>query len=462
MSDSKLTYTPIEDIPQIYETLQKGFRSGKTKSIAYRKEQLAQLSYLIHDNKARFREAFTADLGRPAEEVDMLELSVVLAEMNDLYDNVAKWSATEKAPFDASWFLMSPAIRKEPKGVVLIIAPFNYPVMLALGPLASAMAAGCAVVVKPSELTPTISGLMGELMPKYLDQDMYQMVNGSIPETTRLLELKWDHIMYTGSGRVAKIISVAAAQHLTPVTLELGGKSPVVIDPKCDVNTAAKRILWGKIANAGQICLAPDYVLVPRDFQDTFVAAVQRAYKEFFATGAKPDVMSHIVTTAHTQRIKRLIDETKGTVVFGGKVDLDGRWVEPTLVKDVKGDDSLMSEEIFGPVLPIIPVKDVDEAIEFINARDDPLGLYIFSNDSAFKAKVIDNTRSGGASVNEVVVHFATHGLPFGGIGPSGYGYGHGKYGFDTFTHLRSTLDNPNWIDTILMSGRYPPYKVRV
>lgn len=456
---SKLEYTPIEEIPKIHEQLRRSFRSGKAKPIAYRKEQLLQLAYLVKDNRQRFRDAFLADLGRPSGEADLLEIDPTIGEIIDAYHAVEKWAAPEKAAFHHMWFAMSPHTRKEPKGTVLLIAPFNYPLLLIMNPLAGAIAAGCTAVIKPSELTPAVSGLLAELLPKYVDQDCYRLVNGAVPETTKLLGLQWDHIFYTGNGRVAKIISQAAAQYLTPVTLELGGKSPVVVSPDCDLMTGARRILWGKVANAGQTCLAPDYVLVPRDFQDDFIAALKRAYNEFFPTESpSPTNMSRAVTEQHTRRIKRLLDETQGAIVFGGQVDIENRFIPPTVVKDVKGDDALMTEEIFGPVLPIVPVSGIDEAIEFINAREHPLAVYVFTRNKAIKAKVFDNTQSGTAVANEVVIHMRVHGLPFGGIGPSGAGYSTGKYSFDTFTHFRATVDNPSWIDTLVMSARYPPY----
>lgn len=238
----------------------------------------------------------------------------------------------------------------------------------------------------------------------------------------------------------------------------MAGKSPVVIDPHCDIKIAAKRIFWGKVANAGQICLAPDYVLVPRDFQDTFIEAMKEVHQSFFPSGSRSsDSFSRIISEQHTRRLKKLIEETQGTIVFGGEVDVSQKYVAPTLVRDVPENDSLMSEELFGPVLPIIPVEDVDEAIEIINRHDHPLALYVFTKDSAFKAKVFDNTQSGSAIANEVVIQAGADGLPMGGIGPSGTGNYTGKYGFDMFTHFRAVMDSPGWIDWI-MGGRYPPY----
>ncbi|OCH89619.1 NAD-aldehyde dehydrogenase [Obba rivulosa] len=455
---SSLLYTPVEDISKIQEELRAGFRSGKTKNVAFRKEQLLQLAYLIQDNQQRFRDSLHADLGRPPTETDLFEIFVTLNEVRCAYDKVAKWAKQESAPFSFNWFAMSPAIRKEPKGVVLVISPFNYPIFLLLTPLVGAIAAGCAAVLKPSEQAPATAALLTELLPRYLDPTLYRIVNGGVPETTRLLELPWDHIMYTGNGRVARIVAAAAAKHLTPVSTELGGKSPVVIDPKCDLKTAAKRIFWGKVANAGQICLAPDYVLVPRTFQDKFIEALKEVHDSFFPSGPRvSDSFSRIISEQHTQRIKKLIDETQGKIVLGGEVDVAQKYIAPTIVRDVPENDSLMSEELFGPVLPIIPVEDLDDAIRIINNHDHPLALYVFSQDSKFKAKVFDNTQSGSAIANEVVIHAGADGLPVGGVGPSGTGYYSGKYGFDMFTHFRATMDSPGWLDWVL-GGRYPPY----
>ncbi|KAI0779139.1 aldehyde dehydrogenase [Irpex lacteus] len=455
-----VTYTPLEDIPTIFNDLRSTFRTGKTKPIAYRKQQLAQLAWMLRDHQKRWGDALKADLGRPSLEADFLEINPGIAEARDAYDNVEKWAKTENARWSSTWFAMKPQIRKEPKGVVLIITPFNFPIHLTVTHVASAIAAGNSVVIKPSELCPTVCELYAELVPKYLDPETVRVVNGDVPVVSKLLEFPWDHIVYVGSGRVAKIVAAAAAKHLTPVTTELGGKSPVFIDPNTDFELAARRILWGKIANAGQVCVAPDYVLIPHEAQDRFVEELKKVYATFFPEGdpSKSDSFSRIITEAHAARIKKYVDETKGTVVFGGEADVQKKYVAPTLVKDVTLDDSLMQEEIFGPVLPIVPVKDVDEAIGIVNAKEHALCLYVFSNDPKFKAKVFDNTQSGGAIANECIIHVGAIGLPFGGIGPSGSGYLSGKYGFDILTHHRCTLDNPGWVDTILMKGRYPPY----
>ncbi|KAH9934346.1 NAD-aldehyde dehydrogenase [Fomitopsis serialis] len=454
-----LQFTPVEDIPRIRNELGVAFNSGRTRSIAYRKQQLLQLCYLVEDNQECIRQVISSDLGRPHDETDVLEWSGTLLEIKDAYDSVEKWSAPQKSPFSLLWFSLSPVTRKEPKGVVLIISPFNYPFFLTLTPLAAAIAAGNTVMLKPSELTPASATFLAEVIPKYLDHDLVRVVNGGVPETTKILELRFNHILYTGNNRVAKIVCMAAAKHLTPVTLELGGKSPCVIDPKCNAKVAAKRIMWGKLVNCGQVCLCPDYVLVPESFQDEFVEALKNAYNELHPTDPKQSgMLGRIVNERHVERLKNLLDNTKGTIVFGGETDKDARYVAPTLIRDVKRDDSLMSEEIFGPLLPVVPVKDVDEAIAFVNSMDEALNVYIFSNDKKFKSKVMDNTRSGTASVNETILHVMANDAPFGGFGASGYGYSTGKAAFDEFTHFRCTVDNPNWVEYTPMSARYTPY----
>ncbi|KAJ2928248.1 hypothetical protein H1R20_g8864, partial [Candolleomyces eurysporus] len=463
---AELAYTPVDEIPKIHAELRAGFNSGKLKSIEYRKYQLLQLAYLVQENADRIEKALHSDLGRPAiesrltAEILSIEINTTIGDALTAYENVEKWAKPEKPPFHLNWTLMKPTIYKEAKGVVVIISPFNYPVWLTLGILAGSIAAGNCTVLKPAESTPATSSLFAELVPKYLDNDLVRVINGAVPETTKILELPWDHILYTGSGRVAKIVSAAAAKHLTPVTLELGGKSPVIIDPNCDLESAASRILWGKVVNAGQTCVAPDYILVPRSFQDTFVDALKKKYQEFYpgAEGPKKDdAYARIVTKQAWGRIKGLLDGTKGTVVIGGEVDEQGKYIAPTIVKDVPGDDSLMSEEIFGPLLPIVPVEDIDEAIRYVNAHDHPLALYVFTKDDAVKKKVLTSTQSGAFSAGEVLIHPGVEGLPFGGIGPSGSGYHTGKYTFDTFTHFRAALDSPSWLDKIL-GFRYPPY----
>ncbi|KAG1748357.1 Aldehyde/histidinol dehydrogenase [Suillus paluster] len=457
----ELKFTTSEEIDEIYSTLHKTFLSGKTKPIEARKVQILQLAYLLQDNQERFKEAFAIDLGRPSLEASFLELNSTISDCKIAYDRVEKWARTEKLPFNIMWAAFGPVIRKEPKGVVLSISPFNYPVWLALGPIIGAIAAGNCVVLKPSELTPAVSGLIAELIPKYMDSDVIRVVLGAVAETTKLMEYPWGHVLYTGSGRVGKIIGIAAAKTLSPVSLELGGKSPVVIDPKCDFKIAARRIMWGKCVNAGQTCVAPDYVLVPRSAEDAFVKALKDAHDEFYPSGALSTTdISNLVSTAHFHRLKNLLGSTSGTIAFGGQTDESRKFIAPTIVKGVKDGDSLMSDELFGPILPIMPVDNVDAAIAYINAHDHPLALYCFSPDAAFKNKVFDNTQSGSAIANDVLIHCAIDGLPFGGTGPSGSGYHTRKFSFDMFTHQRASLDSPGWLDSLL-TGKFPPYTAK-
>ncbi|KAH8082833.1 NAD-dependent aldehyde dehydrogenase [Cristinia sonorae] len=444
-----MQYTPLEDIPKVcQQSLRDGFRSGKTKAVAFRKEQLKQMGYMVQENKDAFLETLKSDLGRPYLESEVFELIPAINDIRTIHDNLHKWAKTESAPFQFAAASMHPKIRKEPKGTVLIIVPFNAPVFLGLTPLMAAVAAGNTAVIKPSENAPATNTLLAKLIPKYLDPDVVQVVLGAAEETTKLLELQWDH----SGHKVGRIVAAAAAKHLTPHTLEVTrrgvGKSPIIIDPKSDIRLAARRTWWGKLVNAGQICITPDYVLVPREVQDMFIKEIKLAHAEFFPEGPKKsDSFGRIVTLHHTQRIAGLLKETKGDVIIGGEVDIDKRYIAPTLVNNASPDEPLMKEEIFGPVLPVIPVKDVDEAIAFVNARDHPLALYVFSQDAKVKAKIADNTQSGAYAVNEPVSHVATYGLPFGGTGPSGSGQLRGKYGFDTFTHLRGSVDQPGWYE---------------
>jgi aldehyde dehydrogenase (NAD+)/aldehyde dehydrogenase (NAD(P)+) len=456
-----LQHTPLDEIPRIRERLRAGFQSGKSRPIAYRKAQLLHLAYLVQDNIEKIQEALRLDLGRPVLESNFLELAPVINECLYAHKNVETWAKPGSVPLTMNSFALSPKVRKDPKGVALIIGPFNYPVWCTFMPLIGAISAGCGALLKLPELTPATSALFAELVPKYLDNDLYAVINGAIPETTKVLELQWDHIVFTGGSGVGKIVAAAAAKHLTPTTLELGGKSPVIIDTTCDFDVAAKRILWGKTANAGQTCIAPDYVLVLEECQDQFVQALEKAYASFYPTteggavGSKS--FSRIISTNHYNRIKGLLDRTQGKVVVGGQTDEANKFIAPTIVRDVPKGDSLLESEIFGPVLPIVAVKDIEAAIEYINERDHPLALYVFTKNATVRDEIFARTLSGMTAANDVLIQGGIDELPFGGVGPSGYGAHGGKHGFDTFTHQRGTIDAPSWIDKVL-SIRFPPY----
>ncbi|TCD64858.1 hypothetical protein EIP91_003562 [Steccherinum ochraceum] len=452
--------TAVDEIPKIREELQQSFLAGKMRPISYRREQIAKLAHMVSDHQEEFTQAMNADLGRSATEADFLDIQPTLREISEAYHSVEKWSKPDRVPFSLNWFVMSPSIRKDPKGMVLIISPFNFPMLLILGPLAGALAAGCTVVIKPSELSPAISGLIAKYIPQYLDRDVCRVVMGAVPETTKLLELPWDHILYTGSGKVAKVVLSSAAKHLTSVTTELGGKNPVVIDPKSDLKLAARRIMWGKFANCGQTCAAPDYLLVPQEIEEVFTKELLDVHSTFYPEGPrKSDSYPRMATKQHALRMKKLIEETNGKIIIGGETEVEDRFIAPTIVKNIHPNDILMEDEIFGPILPIVTVKNVDEAIQIINKREHALTVYVFSQDATFRNKVFDNTRSGAAIANEMVIYHATDGLPFGGVGASGSGGATtGKYNFDIFTHSRATLVGRGFVDTLVLSGRYPPH----
>jgi aldehyde dehydrogenase (NAD+) len=348
-------------------------------------------------------------------------------------------------------------IHPEPLGTVCIIAPWNYPVQLLLAPLVPAIAAGNSAVLKPSEVTPTVAEALADLVPRYLDERLVGVVTGGVEETTALLEERFDHIFYTGNGNVARIVMAAAARHLTPVTLELGGKSPAIVAADADVRVAARRIAWGKFVNAGQTCVAPDYVLVDEAVEDELVAGLVTAIGDFYGEDpARSPDFARIVSDRHVERLAGLLDAGGyDSTVVGGDVDRGDRYVAPTVLTGVKPDAAVMGEEIFGPILPVIGVDGVEEAIRFVERRDKPLALYAFSSDDRTLERIVEHTSAGGVALNHVLLHLAVPELPFGGVGPSGTGAYHGRAGFDTFSHRKSVLRKPTKPDPSLL---YPPY----
>ncbi|KAG1721487.1 aldehyde dehydrogenase [Suillus paluster] len=450
--------TPVSTIPNIRDALRATFRSGLTRPIAWRQHQLYQLARMAQNERELICGALHKDLGKPKTEVLMAEVGALIQIAVKSAEQLPEWAKTEypEVPdWQKSW---KPTLYKVPRGTVLIISPWNYPMILTFQPLIGAIAAGCTAALKPSELVPTFSQLLEEIVPKYLDPNAYQVVNGAVPETSKLLELQWDHIFYTGNSRVARIVASAAAKHLTPLALELGGKSPVIIDSAYDIDIAAKRILWGKCRNAGQICVAPDYVLVQRDKQDELAKAFQKHYKAFFPDGALDSpLFGSIVSELHHKRLTSLLSRTKGEIVLQGRADAARRRLEPTIVKDVADGDSLLEEEIFGPILPLVPVDSLQQAIDFVNARSHPLVLYAFSDNESLKQQLVSETQSGGIVFNDTVQQLSVTELPFTGVGESGYGYQFMKHTYDTFTQLRSSIDMPTEAEPYLAS-RYPPY----
>jgi aldehyde dehydrogenase (NAD+) len=443
-----------KEIADLVTRLRKSFDSGVTRPAEWRMNQLRQLVRMIEDEEPKILKALQSDLGKCDHEGWIGETGFVLNDLKHVLKHARRWMRPKKASAPITVQPGKARIYPEPLGVALIIAPWNYPFQLAISPLVGAIAAGNAVVVKPSEVAPATSEVLAELVAKYVDKDCVAVVQGGVAETTALLAQRWDHIFYTGNGTVGRIVMEAAAKHLTPVVLELGGKSPCIIDRDVDLGVAARRIAWGKFFNAGQTCVAPDYVLVHESVKKPFLEKMAATIREFYGDDPQksPDY-ARIVNVRHLKRLSALLDS--GEPFVGGKVDSDDRYIAPTLLTGVSPDSAAMADEIFGPILPVLTVSSLDEAIDFVNARPKPLALYVYSNDTERAQHVIDNTTSGGACVNDCVMHLAPPDLPFGGVGPSGMGAYHGKASFDTFTHYKSVLHKPFYLDAPI---RYPPY----
>jgi aldehyde dehydrogenase (NAD+) len=456
MTDASVTTSPT--IPEIVEALRESQRAGVLRTIDARKTQLRQLQRMLTEQEDALLRAVADDLGKPPMEAYATELGFVLGEIKSALKNIDAWCSTERVKVQLAFKPGAAEIVPEPLGVVLIIAPWNYPIQLLLAPLVPAIAAGNTVVLKPSEVAPATAALLGEIVPMYLDARAVTLVNGGVDETTALLAEQFDYIFYTGNGTVGRIVMAAAAQHLTPVTLELGGKSPAIVAADADIEVAARRIAWGKFLNAGQTCVAPDYVLVDAHVEDAFMGAMLRAVHDFYGDDplVSPDY-GRIVNTRHWDRLTELLDAGGyDSTICGGHGERSARYLPPTVLAGVKPDAALMRQEIFGPILPVLTVDDIDEAVRFVNDRDKPLALYVFSGNDDTIARVIANTAAGGVCVNHAVVQVAIGELPFGGVGASGMGAYHGKSGFDTFTHRKAVLRKPTRPDPSIM---YPPYK---
>lgn len=444
----------VEDIPGVVAGLRTSYESGRTRPLGWRLRQLDAVGHFIRDREKELTEALYADVGKPALESMGAEIAFIRSEVEYVKRRLAAWAKPEPVP---SPLVIKPGkarIEREPLGVVLIIGPWNYPFQLVMSPLIGALAAGNCAVVKPSEIASETSALLGRCLHQYLDPGYVRVVEGGVPETTALLEQRFDHIFYTGNGKVGRIIMTAAAKHLTPVTLELGGKSPCIVDASANLDVAARRIVWGKFFNAGQTCVAPDYVLVHESVHDALVARLKATVKKFWGDQPRtsPDY-ARVVNRRHHQRLCALLGS--GDVVVGGDVDEDDLFIAPTVLMNVSPDSPAMQEEIFGPILPVLSVRSVDDAIRFVNGRDKPLALYVFASDEAVQNQVVGRTSSGGATVNHVWLHLGVPELPFGGVGESGMGAYHGRASFETFSHRKAVLVKSTKVDPPLF---YPPY----
>ncbi|MEX2963206.1 aldehyde dehydrogenase family protein [Microbulbifer sp. TYP-18] len=440
--------------PALVAGLRSYFSSGTSADLSWRRRQLMRLRDMLVENEARFIDALHSDLHKAPQEVFTTEISVVRGDIDNALKNLKRWSRIRRA---ATPLVAQPGksyIQPEPLGVVLIIGAWNYPLQLLLSPLVPAIAAGNCAVVKPSELAPATSGLIAELLPRYLDRDAFACVEGEVAETTALLEQRWDHILYTGGGQVGKIVMTAAARHLTPVTLELGGKSPCIVADDADIDVTARRIAWGKFTNAGQTCIAPDYLLCTRATAERLLPAIEACVREMFGSNPRDSAdYGRIVNDRHTRRIAAYIGD--GEVAFGGQMDMGARYIAPTVLRKVPVESAVMQEEIFGPVLPVVELEHIGEAEQFVNRRDKPLALYLFTRDDGVTKRILAQCSAGNVCINDCMMFMAAHELPFGGVGPSGMGAYHGEHGFKTFSHFKAVMKRSYKFD---LSVRYAPF----
>lgn len=452
------------DLPALAARLRATVTQGRTRDLAWRESQLDALGRLLVEREDELLAALAEDLGKPPFEAWAADLRATGREVEEYRRHLRRWAAPvrQRTPL-----VVKPGrayVVPEPLGAVLVIAPWNYPVYLLLTPLAAALAAGNAVVCKPSEVAASTSAALARLLPQYLDPDAVAVVEGGVEETTALLEQRWDHIFYTGNGTVGRIVAEAAARHLTPVTLELGGKSPVIVDRGANLRQAAARIAFAGWSNAGQTCIAADHVWVHRDDEDRLLDLLRAEIRRRYGSDPRssPDY-ARIVTSRHTERLQQLIDAGGHTLVCGGQVDVAARYVAPTILRDVRPGAAVMQEEIFGPVLPVLTYTDLDEPLSAINAGDKPLALYLFTADDAVVERVTAETSSGGLVVNDTMTHVLVSGLPFGGVGASGYGAYHGRWGFDTFSHRKAVLRRPSYLPELpALRAPYRSWKLRL
>lgn len=449
--------TPVNAIAGIVADARAFHATHETLPLEWRKAQLRALYRLLKENEAALCAAESADLKIEPEQVWTRSIGLLYNEISLALNELDAWAAPVKPSVDLAFKLDNAQIRPEPKGVVANIAPWNYPLQLSLVPLVGAIAAGCCMVLKPSELAEHTAAIMADLIPRYLNARAFKVVVGAVAETTELLTHRFDHIIYTGNSAVARIVAAAAAKHLTPCTFELGGKSPVIVDGTADLAIAARRIAWGAFMNCGQTCVRPDTALVEPHIVEPFVAQLKIAAAEFFGDHFDSTDLrqGRIINDRHYARVTKLLDETRGKIEFGNARVAGERYLSPTVVSGVKADDALLQTEIFGPILPVVALPR-EEAIQFVNARDKPLALYVFSRDDEFVERVLSLTSSGGAVVNDVLMQCVVPQLPFGGIGESGAGAYHGLWSFREFSHTKSILKKAMTLEAV-NDLRYPP-----
>ena len=449
-----LSARPIENAASdsILQDQRTFFATGQTKPYEYRLAQLKSLKDAILERQDAIVQAAKDDLGRPEFE-GYFEIGV-LAELSYVIKKLKSWMKPEKVGLPIAQLPGSAWVQPEPLGSVLIIGPWNYPFQLVISPLIGAIAAGNCAIIKPSELAPATSKVVADLITSTFSPEYVAVQEGGVETSQALLAQKFDHIFFTGGTRIGQIVMEAAAKHLTPVTLELGGKSPCIVDSDIKLEVAVNRIVWGKFLNAGQTCVAPDYLLVHKDIKPAFVVALKERIQQTYGDdpAQSPD-LSRMVGDRQFDRVAGLLDS--GEIVAGGQSDRATRFIAPTVLDNVEWDAPIMQDESFGPVLPVLEYENVEDAIALINSKPKPLALYLFTQNKALEAKVLSSTSSGGVCLNDTILHLAIWGMPFGGVGNSGMGAYHGKTSFDTFSHQKSVLKKPFWLD---LDWRYPPY----
>ena len=430
------------------------FQSGKTKDVSYRIEALTTLGNMIRSNETELMAALKKDLNKSDFDSYISEMGILLEEIRFTLKHIKNWTEPRRVKTAFTQMGSKGYIYSEPYGVALIISPWNYPLQLAIAPLIGAIAAGNCAILKPSELTPETSKLIAELISKTFPAEYISVVQGDAETTQSLLKEKFDYIFFTGSVAVGKVIMEAAAKHLTPVTLELGGKSPCIVHHDANIKLAAKRIAWGKFINAGQTCVAPDYLYVHRDVKDEFIRTFKESIKELYEEIVKNGEFTRIVSEKHFNRVTGLL--TSGEILHGGNYSIDTLTLEPTVLGGVNWEDPVMQEEIFGPILPVLEYDDVQTIIGKINEYPKPLALYIFSESKDFQETILDSISFGGGCINDTVMHLSSPYLPFGGVGESGIGAYHGRGSFDVFSHQKSILKQTTTFD---LPFRYPNRK---
>lgn len=443
-----------EDIKKIILKQEAFFKTGKTKDISFRLESLKKLKKAIKENENEISDALKKDFNKPAFESYETEIGMLYDEINFFTKHIPSWSKPKKVRTTITNFLAFSYIYPEPYGISLIIAPWNYPFQLTISPLIGSISAGNCSVLKPSEFTPNTSKIISKIIKDNFEEGFITTIEGDAEVNKLLLDEKFDYIFFTGSVNVGKIVMEKASKNLTPITLELGGKSPCIIDKDTNLALTAKRIAWGKFLNAGQTCVAPDYLLIDKNIKQEFINAMGKYIKEFYGNEPQksPD-FPRIVNEIHFERLSKYLE--KGNILIGGQTDKKDCYIAPTLIDNVNWDDPIMQDEIFGPILPMIEYDNLNYAIESINSRPKPLALYIFSNNKNFQDKILLECSSGGCCINDTILHLASPYLPFGGVGNSGIGSYHGKATFDTFTHYKSVLKRSFLVDLAL---KYPPY----